>query len=729
MLPPFNIADEVCAHCWDESVMVVPRPQAAVHKEECAYCCRTCQHEKGTLVCMSCHTGLCAEHVQKHTSIFNTHVMYVWIRELPSKEEDADKVKDVNKLGVVAPKEYESALCCAACAKSFVSPPELAVDCYQRILHATSMGAQVAIEADGGNFVRPQCPHLVCLEQLPNPFQAAPASSDKCVFDGCDCQLNNWMCMTCGAIGCPREQAGGSGHAVQHYMHTMHPAVVKLGTVTPSGADFYCYLCDDEVSDVHFVDHMKHFGIDVQTAKKTAKTLGEMQYDYSSQFDFNRITEEGDSLVPVFGPGRTGMHNFGNSCYMASVLQCIFSLKPFREAFYHNRETWHQNACRESPYNCHCCQTERVASGLLSGEFSVEGQERTNGITVREFKRVFAQRHPEFSTAGQQDAQEYFLYLVEQMRRYVRPSYSAGVNILHPVDIFRMTMEHRVQCSLCRKVRYTHEFDCCLSLPIPLERSVSKPNGNRNLTDEEIETSRPHLTLEACLESLMQTIDIECRCSACGVPVTYSKTTRLGTFPDVIPIFLRRAQFDMETMTVKKLDVFVEAPLELNLEFLRGAGLQADEVAMPEMEEDLPHKRTSVPIKAMDEEALAMLLSMGIDEGVARYALLQTGMNAERAVDYVFSHENIAEQAGSAAVSATVSESCPASIGDGPAQYRLHAMISHMGASAKTGHYVCHLCDAETGKWLLFNDEKVVESRNPPFSMAFLYFYKRVDKA
>ncbi|RNF26533.1 putative cysteine peptidase, Clan CA, family C19 [Trypanosoma conorhini] len=728
-MPPFNLTDEACAHCWDESVIVPSHHQEAVHKEECAYCCRNWRQEGGLLVCMCCHMGLCAEHVQKHTSIFLSHTMYVWMRELPGKEEDAEEIKDVNKLGVVAPKEYESAVCCAACAKRFVSPPGLTMDCYQCILNAISTGAQESGAADGCDVVRPQCPHLVCLEQLPNPFQAVPTSSEKCAFDGCDCQLNNWMCMTCGAIGCPREQAGGSGHALLHYTHTLHPAVVKLGTVTPSGADFYCYCCETEVSDVHFAEHMKHFGIDVRTAKKTAKTLGEMEYDYSAQYDFKSITEDGEFLNPVFGPGRTGMHNFGNSCYMASVLQCLFSLQPFREAFYHGRETRHQNACRGNPYNCHGCQTERVASGLLSGEFSVEGQERTNGITAREFKRVFAQRHPDFSTAKQQDAHEYFLYLLEQMRRYVKPSHDAGVHLPHPVDVFRMTMEYRVQCSSCRKVCYTRELDSCLSVPIPLECGLERPEGDRNLTDLEINASRPHFSLEACLTSLLQTIDIDCRCRACGVPATYFKTTRLGTFPDVIPIFVRRAHFDMETMTVKKLDVFVEAPLELDLEFLRSAGLQADEVAMPDMEEDLPHKPTSLAAKAVDEEALLMLLSMGIDKAVARYALLQTGMNAERAVDYVFSRDNIAEEAGLAAASATASESSPTSVGDGPAQYRLHAMISHMGASANVGHYVCHVCDAETGKWLLFNDEKVAESRKPPFSLAFLYFYKRVDKA
>ncbi|KEG14631.1 putative ubiquitin hydrolase [Trypanosoma grayi] len=728
MTPPFPFTDEACPHCWDDSAMVAPYHQSAVHKEECAYCCRTCRHEGGVLVCMRCHVGLCLAHVRKHTSIHSSHTMYVWLKELPPKQEEVEETKDVNKLGVVAPKEYASAVCCAACSKAYVAPPELAEECYQRVMHATSTGAKDAIEAEGGEFMRPQCPHLVCLEQLPISFTSEPSSTDKCVFDGCECRLNNWICMTCGAIGCPRKEAGGSGHALQHHISTMHPVVLKLGTVTPSGADFYCYLCDDEVSDVYFEAHMKHFGIDVKKAKKTAKTLGELQYDYSSQFDFNRITESGESLVPVFGPGRTGMHNFGNSCYMASVLQCLFSLESFKEAFYHNREALHQKACREDPYNCRSCQTERVASGLLSGDFSVEGREKNNGITAREFKRVFAQNHPDFSTAEQQDAQEYLLYVLEQMRRHVKVPYDVGASSLHPSDTFKMAIENRIQCCSCHKVRYTQETDCCLSLPIPMDPLAKSAKRDKKLTDEEIEANRPRISLNECIDSLMRSVDVECRCSACGVPVTYSKTIRMATFPDILSISLRRAHFDIETMAVNKLDVFVEAPEQLNLEELRGKGLQAGEVEMSDTDASLPHKPATPAAKTVDETALAIMMSMGIDEEIAKYALLQTDMNTERAVDYVFSRENITEEMAKAAGASNVpgNEECKAApVRDGPAWYRLHAMISHMGASAKTGHYVCHIRDEETGQWLLFNDEKVAESRSPPFSMASIYLYKR----
>nr|CCD13513.1 unnamed protein product [Trypanosoma congolense IL3000] len=727
MPAPFVISEEACAHCWDESALVTPHHGAAIHREECAYCCRTCKHDDGVLVCMCCHVALCKAHVKKHISIRPTHALYVWLRELPPKE-DKEVPKDINMLSVVLPKEYESAMCCALCLVTFSALPEQAEDCYQGIMNSAPTGAQNALGEHEAPFTRPQCPHLVTLEQEPSPFESGPHQSAACVVDGCGCQADNWMCMTCGAVGCPRPEVGGKGHALEHYYSTMHHVVVKLGTVTPSGADFYCYTCDDEVSDVHFEAHMKHFGIDINTSKKTAKSMGEIQYDYASQFDFNRITESGEELVPVFGPGRTGMYNFGNACYMNSVLQCLFSLQAFKDAFYLNGETRHQDACQENPYNCRSCQVERIVSGLLSGDFSVAGNERLNGITARDFKHVFAQKHPEFSTSGQQDAQEYFLFLVEELHRYVKPSNTEMGSNRHPTNIFRMKIENRVQCSSCHRVRYTYEKDCCLSLPIPLEPAEKSVTDGHELTDEKIEDKRPRTSLGACIASLMKSVEIECKCAVCGTLVTYHRTMRITSFPEVLTVYLRRAYFDIETKTIVKRDVFVDFPETIDLEYLRGTGLQENEVEMPGGERELWHKPASTETRPVDEVALATLLSMGVDEKVAAYALRQTCMDVERALDYVFSRDDIEREMVMASGSerrAETQEGEAASDNDGPAQYQLHAMISHIGASAKVGHYVCHIRDPDTGKWLLFNDEKVAESKQPPFELSSLYFYRR----
>ena len=54
----------------------------------------------------------------------------------------------------------------------------------------------------------------------------------------CDLKENLWLCLTCGSLGCGRQQyagLGGNGHGLQHYEETKHPVSVKLGTITPEG--------------------------------------------------------------------------------------------------------------------------------------------------------------------------------------------------------------------------------------------------------------------------------------------------------------------------------------------------------------------------------------------------------------------------------------------------------------------------------------------------------------
>ena len=60
---------------------------------------------------------------------------------------------------------------------------------------------------------------------------------------------------------------------MQHYERTKYPLAVKLGTITPDGADVYSYLEDDMVEDDMVEDpllnkHLAHFGIDIASMTK-----------------------------------------------------------------------------------------------------------------------------------------------------------------------------------------------------------------------------------------------------------------------------------------------------------------------------------------------------------------------------------------------------------------------------------------------------------------------------
>lgn len=103
--------------------------------------------------------------------------------------------------------------------------------------------------------------------------------------------------------------------------------------------------------------------------KKTVKTVAELNIEANSNLTLSKTLEKGKTLTPVFGPYNTGMINLGNSCYMNSVLQIIFSQSDFQEK-YTNNAVEHLNNCKTFTADCFQCQMHKIALGLSSGNHS-----------------------------------------------------------------------------------------------------------------------------------------------------------------------------------------------------------------------------------------------------------------------------------------------------------------------------------------------------------------------
>lgn len=109
--------------------------------------------------------------------------------------------------------------------------------------------------------------------------------------------------------------------------------------------------------------------------------------------------------------------------------------------------------------------------------------------------------------------------------------------------------------------------------------------------------------------------------------------------------------------------------------------------------------------------------------------------NAERAVEWLFSHPDDTGEVDAPASSVPAQAHHPGGSATLPARYRLKAFISHKGPSVHSGHYVAHIKVDEVGsskaaQWVLFNDEKVVkadvESVADLKKLAYLYMFERV---
>lgn len=116
------------------------------------------------------------------------------------------------------------------------------------------------------------------------------------------------------------------------------------------------------------------------------------------------------------------------------------------------------------------CYSAKLGSGLLSGKYSQPPSSpdaEPLGIAPNMFKSVVGRGHPDFSTKRQQDAQEFFLHILNLVERHSR-------NSRNPGDCFKFKVEERYQCSTSKKVKYTHRSDTLLALNIPLEAAINK---------------------------------------------------------------------------------------------------------------------------------------------------------------------------------------------------------------------------------------------------------------
>jgi len=56
----------------------------------------------------------------------------------------------------------------------------------------------------------------------------------------------------------------------------------------------------------------------------------ELELDLNQKFgEWVAIQEAGSNLKPVYGPGYTGLMNLGNSCYLNSTMQVVFTIPTF----------------------------------------------------------------------------------------------------------------------------------------------------------------------------------------------------------------------------------------------------------------------------------------------------------------------------------------------------------------------------------------------------------------
>ncbi|KAF5346463.1 hypothetical protein D9756_010077 [Leucocoprinus leucothites] len=697
-----------CAHL-DQLRSIRPPSGQLVHREECTLCFDGQDSPTGVDVCLTCFNGGCLDPERRHSVLHFEKAHHPFTLNVKRKlKPNAQRVEDeeppakMKKLAIAEEREedkYERVLT-IRCWQCEPAGGKLISDALQDpkikaltdgVMSSLSSARQSEVKAWEEEII--PCEHTLTLQQeASGPIPASGLAHCR----SCDLKENLWLCMTCGSLGCGRQLfggLGGNGHGLAHYHESGHPISVKLGTITPEGgADIFCYVCDDMKQDPELASHLSTFGINVRTLSKTEKSMTELQLEHNLTYDFSLLSEDGTALEPLFGPGLTGLQNLGNSCYMASVLQTLFSLKPFQERYKTSYTTAHQRACEKLPAECLECQMCKVADGLLSGRYSVPSTRTSNtasggvdGIRPVTFKSVIGKGHAEFSTMRQQDSEEFLTHLVQTLRRDMHKFKSQGFDLHGPTTIFSYAWEQRLQCSDCKKVRYVTEDADVVSVSVPATEKGKTEDGKTVYGDVE---------LLKCLGALLGVEALEYGCPSCRktvhalkcvfVPLPFlavasvqyvnsagmlSRQMKFATFPETLVVHAKK--FQLVNWVPAKLDIPVILPEGDVLEFTEkqlGKGIQPGEVELGE---------APPPTPQFNVEVLMQLVSMGFPEVRCQKALLATGNESpDLALGWLLEHSEDPDidapiQAPSAGSGA------PAALPEPPAE--LVSMLMDMG--------------------------------------------------
>jgi len=204
-----------------------------------------------------------------------------------------------------------------------------------------------------------------------------------------------------------------------------------------------------------------------------------------SGYNFRRSTTPTD-------PGKTGLFNLGNTCFMNSALQCLSNTPPLCDYFLSKQFKIDMDSKGENPLSMKGQLAEEYYH-LLTELWS----SHIGCSEPREFKRTIGKFAPQFSGYDQHDSQEFLSFLLdglhEDLNRVKKKPYVATVesngredlivskeaweahkkrNDSIIVDLFQGQLKSTVTCPRCHKKSKTFDPFMYLSVPIPVNKEI-----------------------------------------------------------------------------------------------------------------------------------------------------------------------------------------------------------------------------------------------------------------
>ena len=353
-----------------------------------------------------------------------------------------------------------------------------------------------------------------------------------------------WLCLCCGFAGCGRLD---SEHMLKHRSALGHNVAINLQSMV-----VWCFLCNNEV-------------------------CGEEPTIVCEKLV--QILKGGTvSKAPKTGlKGARGVLNIGNTCFMASVLQCLSHTFPFQKIL---------RKC--PPYEASVVQTPQQRLVVAVCEFMIAQWGPPGGpVSPDDILSCVQRLNAQFQGYHQHDAQEFLRFLLSSIHEeLLLPHVGEGITCVGKgeciekgscvgtgscvekrscvekgscatqgvekgsslvSDIFRGKTKSTITCLHCSKSSHCVEDFYDLSLGIPPEVELG---GWWARTKALVGMGGPEskVSLQECFAQFSQTETLFGQnaylCEHCKQKHDCEKVLRICEFPEVLVVHLKRFRFD-----------------------------------------------------------------------------------------------------------------------------------------------------------------------------------------
>ena len=235
--------------------------------------------------------------------------------------------------------------------------------------------------------------------------------------------------------------------------------------------------------------------------------------------------------------GRCGLVNLGNTCFMNSILQCMFNTVELCDYFI--TEKFKNNINLESS------QGGKIAECFADLWKEVRSSQRNKSIAPIAFKNEFTKIKPDLINGEMQDSSEFFDAFYNALHEELNKNfYNPDPTINSELQfVFKIKFKTKLECPHCG---YKREVSAELS---------------------RLDLGLPELSLKLSVEELIdyyfQPAEVTCDSKSCKKKFKMIKTVKISRLPPVIVLRIRRPQFKRNAFKDKRIFKF---PL-LNLDF------------------------------------------------------------------------------------------------------------------------------------------------------------------